>query len=104
MTTTEERIEGHYEVQEVPYGKAYRWGPDCAIIECDCGQSMMVQEITTACPGCGVSYTDVVGALAGEPLKKAAHYLGHQEYGFSGLFSGLKAQEEVNRLLDKLYC
>jgi len=106
MVTTEERIEGHYEVQEVPYGKAYRWGPDCAIIECDCGQSMLVQEVATVCPRCGARYTGVIGTLAGEPLKrKAAHYLiGHREYEFSGLFSGLKAQDEVNRLLDELYC
>ena len=104
MTTTEERIEGHYEIQEVPYGKAYRWGPSCVIIECDCGQSMIVEEVAAVCPRCGASYTGVIGTLAGGALKrKAAYYLGHREYEFGGLFGGLKAQDEVNRLLDELY-
>lgn len=27
MTATEERVEGHYEVEEVPYGRVYKWTP-----------------------------------------------------------------------------
>jgi len=27
MTATKERLQGHYEVEEVPYGKVYRWVP-----------------------------------------------------------------------------
>jgi len=27
MMATKERVEGHYEVEAVPYGKVYRWVP-----------------------------------------------------------------------------
>ena len=34
MTTAKERIKkGHYEVQEVPYGKVYKWVPGHASVE-----------------------------------------------------------------------
>ncbi len=34
MTTAKERIKkGHYEVQEVPYGKVYKWVPGHALVE-----------------------------------------------------------------------
>jgi len=38
-----ERIEEHYEVQEVPFGRIYTWCPECLIVECDCGESLTFQ-------------------------------------------------------------
>ena len=35
-------IAGHYEVQELPYGKDYKWVPGHALIECDYGQTIGV--------------------------------------------------------------
>ena len=40
MTKVKVSIEGHYEVQEIPYGKDYRWVPAHALIECGCGQTI----------------------------------------------------------------
>jgi hypothetical protein len=31
-----ERLEQHYEVQEVPFGRSYTWCPECIVVECDC--------------------------------------------------------------------
>ena len=33
-----ERFEGRYEVQEVPFGRSYKWCPECVVVECDCGE------------------------------------------------------------------
>jgi hypothetical protein len=33
-----ERTQGHYEVQETPYGEAFVWCPGCVVVECDCGE------------------------------------------------------------------
>lgn len=33
-----ERLEEHYEVQEVPFGRSYKWCPECVVVECDCGE------------------------------------------------------------------
>lgn len=33
-----ERIEGHYEAHDVPYGRAYRWRPERVVVECRCGR------------------------------------------------------------------
>lgn len=37
MTKVKVRVEGHYDVREVPYGKVYKWVPAHALIVCDCG-------------------------------------------------------------------
>ncbi len=33
-----ERLEGHYEAQEVPFGIVYSWSPECLVAECGCGE------------------------------------------------------------------
>jgi hypothetical protein len=33
-----ERLEEHYELQEVPFGRSYTWCPECIVVECDCGE------------------------------------------------------------------
>ncbi len=36
-----ERLEEHYEVQEVPFGRSYKWCPECIVVECDCGERLI---------------------------------------------------------------
>jgi hypothetical protein len=50
-----ERVEAHYEVCEVPFGKIYEWHPDYATLECDCGEQLILTttSTTTACGRCG---------------------------------------------------
>jgi hypothetical protein len=33
-----ERAQARYEVQEVEYGRVYRWCPETIVVECDCGK------------------------------------------------------------------
>jgi hypothetical protein len=33
-----ERIAEHYDVQEMPFGRDYRWSPECVVVECECGK------------------------------------------------------------------
>ena len=35
-----ERLEEHYELQEVPFGRIYKWCPECIEVECDCGERL----------------------------------------------------------------
>ena len=57
MLTIIERTEGHYEVQEVEFGKVYRWCPERVNIECECGERLTLTAYSMAtCPRCGASH------------------------------------------------
>ncbi len=51
-----ERLEGHYEAQEMPFGMVYKWSPESSVIECECGASSSLTASNTICGGCGVDY------------------------------------------------
>lgn len=55
-----ERVEGHYEVQNVEFGQVYRWCPECVVGKCDCGERLSLTGSTTVCSWCGADYTDIV--------------------------------------------
>jgi hypothetical protein len=38
-----ERLEEHCEVQEVPFGRVYKWCPQSVVVECDCGESLILK-------------------------------------------------------------
>ena len=117
-----ERVAGHYDVEEVEFGKVYKWVPANARIECDCGQSITVKDATAAsCPRCGAEHKGIVKGLGDTLLtKEETYYPTHREYEAwmkdegsprrlperlygGGLFSGLAAKDEMNRILDVLY-
>jgi hypothetical protein len=56
------RIEGHYEVKEVGFGKVHRWRSERRVIECECGERPILTSSMTACDGCGTDYTFVFAA------------------------------------------
>ncbi len=60
MMTTIERTEGHYDVQEVEFGKVYRWRPECVVLECDCGERLTLTNSITTCSWCDADYAAVV--------------------------------------------
>lgn len=53
-----EWIEPHYAVEEVPYGKVYRWCPGCLVIECRCGEELILPG-SERCSGCEADYADI---------------------------------------------
>ncbi len=54
-----EHFEGHYDVQEVEFGRVYRWCPECVVVECDCGERPVLSASLTTC-GCGTDHRAVV--------------------------------------------
>ena len=34
MPVTARQTEGHYDVQEIPFGTVYRWHPNLSVLEC----------------------------------------------------------------------
>jgi hypothetical protein len=59
MTTVIECIEGHYEVEETSYGRAYVWRPEHVVVECDCGERLVLTASETVC-GCGADHAALV--------------------------------------------
>ena len=55
-----EHLEEHYEVFEVPFGRVYKWCPDSAVVECDCGERFIFKTSTltrsVAVCGCGADH------------------------------------------------
>ncbi len=52
-----EHLEEHYEVQEQPFGRSYKWCPECVVVECDCGARSILTASMTICSKCGVDHT-----------------------------------------------
>jgi len=67
-----ERIEEHYEAQEVPFGRSYTWCPECVTVVCDCGEQltfkMSVLTDSAAVCECGTDLTtNIQVKLHGHP-------------------------------------
>jgi hypothetical protein len=55
-----ECTEGRYEVQNMEFGKVYKWCPESVVVECDCGEMLTLTRSETACGWCGVDHAEVV--------------------------------------------
>jgi len=80
MSKVEVEIKGHYELEETPYGKDYKWVAAHALIECDCGQAMDVDAHHTICPKCGADHTVVAREVAGRHLSEDVLHPWHRDY------------------------
>jgi hypothetical protein len=76
-----ERVAEHYDVQEMEFGRLYRWCPESVVIECKCGKRMTLNraDLIDAEPDCecGMDHTaslreEVVIQLLDEEYE--AHY------------------------------
>jgi hypothetical protein len=59
MTTMIECTGGHYEVQETSYGKDYVWCPEHVVVECNCGERLVLTASETLC-WCGTDHAALV--------------------------------------------
>jgi hypothetical protein len=59
MVTVIERKEGHYSAHGLPYGKDYVWCPKCVLVECDCGERLVLTPSKSGCE-CGRDHTALV--------------------------------------------
>lgn len=55
-----ERARAGYEVEDVQYGKVYRWQPETVVVECGCGEEASLTHSETACEECGTEHTGLV--------------------------------------------
>jgi hypothetical protein len=55
-----ERLEGHYEAQEVPFGIVYSWSPECLVAECGCGERVALTPSMSTCAGCETDHAAIV--------------------------------------------
>jgi hypothetical protein len=88
MTTMIDHLEGHYETQSMSSGQAYVWCPECVVVECDCGETVILTALETVCR-CGIDHEVLVretlteddGVVGGEAASLLAgrhtlvHYL-----------------------------
>lgn len=76
MLRSVKRTRGHYEVQELDFGRVYRWCPERVDIECECGErSDVTIASTAACPRCGANHATTIreGLAAGRSEDQALH-------------------------------
>jgi hypothetical protein len=55
-----ERVEAHYEVQDLEMGKVYKWCPQRAVLECTCGEQPTLSAFESTCPQCAADHADTV--------------------------------------------
>src|ERR687895_1457269 len=74
MTTVIDHIEGHYDTQSMSYGKAYVWCPECVVVECDCGETLILTVSESFC-WCGTDHEALVRETAafGQRSDEAPH-------------------------------
>lgn len=53
MAKVIECAQAHYEVQDVEFGKIYKWCPERVVVECQCGQRLSLSASMTSCLECG---------------------------------------------------
>jgi len=54
------RVEASYDVQEVQFGKVYRWCPECLVLECECGERLSLSAFMPYCAGCATDHAAAV--------------------------------------------
>jgi Zn finger protein HypA/HybF involved in hydrogenase expression len=58
MAKVIERLEAHYEIQDLEMGKVYRWRPESIVVECEeCGKILILTLSKSACGECGADHT-----------------------------------------------
>ena len=56
MVKVIERVQAHYEVQDVEMGKVYRWHPESVVVDCYCGEEPTLTASKNACSECGADH------------------------------------------------
>jgi hypothetical protein len=58
-----ECVGAHYEVQDVPRARVYRWCPATVSFECECGEKPTLTSSRNTCFRCGADHTDVIAEV-----------------------------------------
>lgn len=80
MTMVIDHVEGHYQMQSMSYGRVYVWCPECVVVECDCGERVILTASESACR-CGVDHEALVReTMAFEDPQHETPHPWEQEY------------------------
>ncbi len=60
MAKVIERARARYEVEDLEYGKVYRWQPETVVVECTCGEETSLTPSEPACEECGAEHKGLV--------------------------------------------
>lgn len=60
MAKVVRRVEACYDVEEVEYGKVYRWPPETLVVECVCGDETALTPSDTVCEECGAEHAELI--------------------------------------------
>ena len=60
MAKVIELVRARYEVQDVEFGKVYKWRPERVVIGCECGETVALTASRTTCEQCGEEHTGSV--------------------------------------------
>jgi hypothetical protein len=82
--TVVECIEGVYEIQDVEFGKVYKWCPENVLVDCECGKRLTLTRLESTCGWCSADHAgQVQEALKAQQLEdEVVHpwrYVGDQE-------------------------
>ena len=69
-----ERVEAHYEIQDVEMGKVYKWCPANVLIECTCGEEPTLSAFRTTCGECGADHVATVEEVLQARLEDKGDY------------------------------
>ena len=73
LVTVIECTEGSYEVQDVEFGKVYKWCPENVVVNCDCGEKVTLTSLEATCGACGADHApQLQEELDARPLKDEA--------------------------------
>src|SRR5215211_4821945 len=70
MVRVLECVGAHYEAQDVPRARVYRWCPATVLLECECGERPTLTSSTTTCFSCGVDHKDVIAEVVGNDMEE----------------------------------
>jgi hypothetical protein len=51
---------GYYELEEVEFGRIYKWQPEIVTLECTCGKRSDLSMCVTNCEACGTDHATVI--------------------------------------------
>jgi hypothetical protein len=80
-----ERLQGHYEAQEVPFGRVYRWCSGRLVLECHCAEEVTMSSSMATCHRCGAEHTtdvireELTAGLLGDEAVHPWRYAGDRQ-------------------------
>jgi hypothetical protein len=61
-----ERVQPRYEVQDVEFGKVYKWRPEQIVLECRCGHTLSLTASNTSCAECSTDHEQAVKEVSAD--------------------------------------